>query len=1244
MPKVMTSPFLAVPEKERIASNDLAFAVFDQFPVSVGHSLVVTKRVVPTWFDATAAEQTAMMGLVAEVRSRLDATLDPKPDGYNVGFNSGDAAGQTVPHVHVHVIPRYRGDVPNPRGGIRHVIPGKGNYPGMPGMGGTSAIQVPTLHLATGHPKDPLWEHLSARLSGAHAMDILVSFVQVSGLDVIEERLFSALREGARVRILVGDYLYISDPRALARLLGWVDLVDEEFGDRRFDARLVECAKLPQSPASFHPKAWRIIRDASDTIIVGSSNLSGPALTDGLEWNLISTGVADQPSHQRFGEEFDALWQAASVLTPDLVRTYAEAARVSRARRIEPEAEDLRSPVLGPRPWQNEALASLERIRGSGCVRALVAVATGMGKTWLAAFDIRAAGRCLGRRPRVLVIAHRAHILAQAETVITRVLDEAWGPDSVSWYLGTSDDLSGSLVVASVQKLARPEGLGLVSREHFDYVVVDEVHHAHAPTYRRVLARLSTDFVLGLTATPERTDGVDVATIFDDNLAHQATIGDGIAEEALVPFHYVGLKDTVDFQQIPWRNGRFDPDELERRVAQSERMERLWAALRDRPARSTIVFCCSKRHAIFARDWLRARGVSAAAVFSGGGGDSCDASLEAFRGGCLRTLCAVDMFNEGLDIPGVDRIVLLRPTESRVLFMQQIGRGLRAVEGKTHLDIIDFVGNHRVFARKLVHLLSLRRESSQWAALRAWLGGEDPDMPAGCLLDVDVEAKDMLRQFLPRGRDAVVEGYRAFRDEMGRRPTMAEMVNRGFLPKTVAAEHGGWFAFVAAEGDLIEEERQALERFGEWFRVVETTALNRSYKMVVLRVLLDLGSFWDGVDLGEFAKASRRFLLQHPTLKRDLEGDGHALDHVNASDDEWARWWTSWPIDRWLDAQGGRSWFEKRENLFAFSAECAENLRPVVGALTAEIVDCRLAQYSRRRGIEAGTEDESAFEAKVSHANRRPILFVPSKEENPGRPIGPTEVRLPDGAVWEFKFVKIACNVARRQGGSENELPDLLRGWFGPNAGLPGTDFVVRFEQREGVWHALPRVHVAATEVGDIDPYEEFDDSDIEAKILTLAPNEWQFTSHVPVYDLAAAAGTWGPEGSPKGIGWLPVPGEKLRQGMFVGRVFGHSMEPKITSGAWCLFRQCPDGSRNGRLLLVQLSTHADPEEGGRYTVKRYRSAKAKTAEGWEHQTITLEPLNPDYKAIDVTPESASDLRIVGEFVKVLEEPHGQKG
>lgn len=1228
----MTSPFLTISTQSWITANDAAFAIFDNFPVTPGHVLVVTRRLVPTWFEATQAEQTAVMSLVNEVKSILDERLKPKPDGYNVGFNAGEAAGQTVPHLHIHVIPRYKGDVTDPRGGIRHVMPGKGNYFADDVLSAKTEVG---LTLSTGYPNSPLWDELSWRLAGAKCIDVLASFVQLSGLDVIEERLFEAIRNDGRVRILVSDYLYISDAKALWRLMGWINVALEEFNEPRLQAKLIETNRLPSSPASFHPKAWQISDESSGLIVVGSSNLSRPALQTGVEWNLLSERHAAPEAHERVRVEFLSLWDVASELSSDLLTNYAEKSKSFRSVHFEAERIDERQGPYDPRPWQVEALASLMRIRDAGYSRALVAVATGMGKTWLAAFDAKQMGEGLRRRPRVLVIAHRAHILAQAEAAISLVLDHTFGEGRTSWYIGASSELDGDLVIASIQKLSRPSGLDRLAEEHFDFVVMDEVHHAHAPSYRRVLARLNARFILGLTATPERTDGVDVASIFDDNLAYHASIGDGIAEESLVPFHYVGIKDTVDFGLIPWRNGRFAIEELEERVIRSERMDRLWLTMEKHPADRTIVFCCSRRHALFTRDWLRGKGLQAAAVFSGSGSDSYSESLEALRRGKLQCLCVVDMFNEGLDIPAVDRVIMLRPTESKVIFLQQLGRGLRASEGKSRLLVIDFVGNHRIFAQRLIHILSLHKAAANWTTLKKWLNGETPDLPDGCLVDVEVEAKDLIRQFIPTGPTQAIEAYRAIRDELGRRPTILEVFNQGFLPRAIAVRDGSWFEFCRAEGDLNENETTICEQFGDWLKMLEATALTKSYKMVVLRVFIDQGSLVGAVGLNQFARSCRKYLQNHEILRRDLQGDGHAVDHALADDPEWTKWWNKWPIDRWTDLQGGKKWFVREGEQFRFDQPIDPKLQPTLEAMTSEIVDWRLAQYVRRWKTDTEVAGTQSFEAKVSHSNGRPILFVPDKTVCPGRPVGPTLVQLTNGSRWEFKFVKVACNVAAPEGEASNQLSDLLRNWFGPTAGLPGTGFVVRFTKEGDTWLASP-----VAPAGEIPSSARPETADRrKPKIVDQVKPKARYTTHVPVYDLTAAAGGWGPDGVPSESGWVQVANEKLTEGMFVAQVVGRSMEPKIADGSWCLFRPCPAGTRNGRLLLIQCQTQFDPVDGGRFTVKRYKSSKVPTSDGWTHESVELQPLNPAFQAIQITGDDTADLRVIGEFVSVIAVP-----
>lgn len=1219
------SPFLEVPEGDWLASNDLAFAFLDRFPVSPGHVLVVTRRVVPTWFEATAEEQNALIALVGQVRRILDARLSPKPDGYNVGFNAGTAAGQTVAHVHVHVIPRYLGDVPDPRGGVRYVIPEKANYL----VGPVPTVQKgASLSLSTGHPDDPLWRKLDTRIAGATEVDLLASFVQLSGLDVVRDAVFRALDRGARVRILVGDYLYISAPEALSRLHGWMEMAREKWGSTRFEARLVEMERLATRPSSFHPKAWRIVDDSGGMVVVGSSNLSEPALRTGIEWNLVVDRSAHSSVHSELSAAFLWLWKSASPLDAGLVDRYAAQAKASRAISHRPEAKDITPCVPAARPWQVLALDRLRQLRADGYPRALVAVATGMGKTWLAALDAFAVGRELGRRPQVLLVAHRAEILAQTEGVFRIAMAANWPEVRVSWYLGADDSFHGDVVVASVQKLARREGLARLSTRSFDYAVIDEVHHAEAPSYRRILAVLKSTFVVGLTATPERSDGVDVVSLFDDVLACHASIGDGISEGSLVPFHYVGLKDDVDFQEIPWRNGRFDPGVLEQRVENSARMERLWSAWQEYPGGRTIVFCCSRRHALFARDWLRDRGVTAAAIFSGEGGDPRADSINRFEAGDLQALCTVDLFNEGVDFPELDRVVMLRPTESKVVFLQQLGRGLRASPKKARLVVIDFVGNHRVFARRLVHLLALQSNDLGWQGLRDFLDGREPVLPAGCILDVDIEVKEMLSAFLPTGGAVAIEIYRAMRDESARRPSMVELFNRGVLPASIRARFGDWFSFLKAEGDLIEEQLTVFESNAAWFRMLELTQLNRSFKMVVLRVLLDRDALWDGATALDVSAWCRDFLRSHSLLRADLEPNAEINDHLTASLDAWAEWWMRWPLSRWLDDQHGRVWFRIGDGRFRAAFACEPALRSTFESMTSEIVDFRLAQYGRRPGVRSS---EAGFVAKVSHSGGRPILFLPDRARNPSLPTGPTEVRLPDETVWIFRMVKVACNVAHPKGESSNKLPDLLRSWFGADAGAPGTGFTVGFDFKDGQWTAEPVRHADAPSAASEAPAAA--EPDPEFVMMESPPSGAERAEWVPVYSLEAAAGFWGPENAPVEIGWTRIVGTRPAPGMFVARVNGHSMEPRIRSGSWCLFRPCPAGSREGRILLVQFHSMADPEGGGRYTVKRYHSKKSATEDGWKHEKIELQPLNPRYDTIHVLPGEADDLVVVGEYV-----------
>jgi hypothetical protein len=496
----------------------------------------------------------------------------------------------------------------------------------------------------------------------------------------------------------------------------------------------------------------------------------------------------------------------------------------------------------------------------------------------------------------------------------------------------------------------------------------------------------------------------------------------------------------------------------------------------------------------------------------------------------------------------------------------------------------------------------------------------------------------MLR-LLPKAGSAVVEAYRSMRDELGRRPSPGELFHHGYLPRTLAARFGSWFGFVSEENDLTENEREVFASFGSWLAMLEATSLFKSYKMVVLRVLLDRDALWDGMDIERLAAACREFLLSHPTLRHDLPPTKEFPDPAKAPIDAWAAWWLEWPLSRWMEEQGGREWFKREGDRFLAAFPFPEKLRPDFEAMTAELVDYRLAHYAKTRLEKAGELDVGRFLAKVSHSGGKPILRLPTVEELPGRPTGPTTVALPDGSPWVFKFVKVACNVASPLGSEENQILPLLRGWFGENAGAPGTNYHVAFTRTETGWAVEPvavgpslSVIHAGTETAES---EEPEFHDLPGFVEVPAAKD-RFTRLVPVYSLEAAAGLWGPETTPEEIGWAEADGAPIKPGMFIARVRGRSMEPRIKDGSWNLFRRCPAGSRRGSIVLVQFNSMGDPENGGRFTVKKYHSAKTVTEDGWRHERIELLPLNPEFEPITVAPHEGAEMVVVGEWVAAI--------
>ncbi|HND29879.1 MAG TPA: DEAD/DEAH box helicase family protein, partial [Myxococcota bacterium] len=446
--------------------------------------------------------------------------------------------------------------------------------------------------LALGAPEDPFLQHLLPLIPTASRIEVVAAFVQPRGLQLLSDHLQDALEHGAQVQILTGDYLGIASADALQLLWDWQQ---QQPG---LQVRVMEYARLQRA---FHPKAWRIHRPEGGIGYVGSSNISHSALVEGVEWNLRLEAAQQPEAWQHLGDAIAQTWTEALPLESAWIAAYRRRARPAALPAGLAESPE---PPPQPRDLQQQALAALQQAREIGKQRVLVVLATGLGKTLLAAFDV---ARILPRR--CLVLAHRAELLEQAARAFRRLHPQA----TFSWMVGASADAQGDIVFASTQKLSRV--VESLPAEHFDYILVDEVHHAMAQSYRRILAHFPGAFVLGLTATPERADQLDLRSLFDGGIAFRADLGLGIHSGALVPFHYRGIRDTVHYQPLPWRNGRFDLAALEEAVQTQERMERLWQEWRG--GGRSLVFCCSLSHARFVQRWLRDKGLRVAMLHGG---------------------------------------------------------------------------------------------------------------------------------------------------------------------------------------------------------------------------------------------------------------------------------------------------------------------------------------------------------------------------------------------------------------------------------------------------------------------------------------------------------------------------------------------------------------------------------------------------------------------------------------------------
>ncbi len=615
-------------------------------------------------------------------------------------------------------------------------------------------------------------------LSTAQDVRVAVSFTRCSGLGLVLDPLKALAARGADVRVLTSTFQWVTQPEALDAL-------------HRLDGVQT---RLHTGAEGFHGKFWWFGGAERTECWAGSSNLTHGGLSTNIEWNFRKEDAATLRASRA---QFDELWTRHDVspLTPELIARYRAAYRQRHRDDGQQHlllAEAAPATVM-PNMAQREALARLADLRARGGQRAAIVAAPGVGKTYLAAFDVHTSGA-----QSVLYVSHRLEHLEQARKSFARVLSR---DRRLGLLGGGADQRKADVIFATIGTLARrPDVLA----RHFDYLIIDEFHHVEAPSYACLWPLRERAFLLGLTATPERQDGQEVLRWCDHVVAFEVRLGEAIDRGWLLPFHYYGIADeSLDFLAVPWRR----LDEVETALSIESRVDLVLRAALERGfdgvKRATIGFCAGRRHATFMARAFQARGQNAVAVLGDAPVDERTAVYDRLADpeDPLEWVFVSDILNEGVDIPAINSVLFLRPTESATLFLQQLGRGLRLFPGTEVLTVLDFVGHHR---SAWVTLNALHAPSG--AGRRQTVAAEVVlKPPRHCEIVLEARTRQILEKIERyTSRRELADGlYTDLREELGRRPLPIDLWDRADVPdlRPIRDAHGCWLELQRAHDD-----------------------------------------------------------------------------------------------------------------------------------------------------------------------------------------------------------------------------------------------------------------------------------------------------------------------------------------------------------------------------------------------------------------------------------------------------------
>ncbi|VWX35298.1 DUF3427 domain-containing protein [Exiguobacterium oxidotolerans] len=685
--------------------------------------------------------------------------------------------------------------------------------------------------------QEKLLHHLIDELATAQSADWMVSFTRHSGIQALVPALQEAERLNKPIRVLTSFYMNITEAKALRTLMQF----------RNVEIKIYEPIKKNQA---FHPKAYLFTRETDlHSAIIGSSNLSKSALTNGLEWNV---RIPHSPLTSLVSQAqtlFTNLWTSneAITCTTEILEQYEQhhldMPKIRQFVVNDRVAEDsVDYDTIHPNEMQLPALEQLHRLRLKKQTKAMVIAATGTGKTYLAAFDVKQF-----EAKRVLFIAHRGKLLTQAEQTFKKIFTDSTA--TFGRYQANQKETDKQFTFATIQTFSKEVHLEQFDRSTFDYIIIDEFHHAASESYQKVLSHFTPQFLLGITATPERMDGLNIFKLVDHNIAYEIRLYDALAQDLLTPFHYFGIQDDeeIDYEMIPQKNGLYIEKDLVQALERSSRTEYILEMINKfGNSGSTQVglgFCVNINHAEFMAAEFNKHHIEALAITSNQSEVEREQAIQRLEDehDPLSFIFTVDLFNEGVDIPKINLMLFLRPTESPTIFIQQLGRGLRKHDSKEYVTILDFIGNsQRAFVAPLVLSGQQSFHSIDRYHVANAVQNHFPILPEGSLAILDRVTENFIIEQMKKiefsTSKQLRESYQRLTTMIGDTPSLNDLVTHRDAP-AIEAIIQQWKSVlrlkqlekVATDEELSlllnPDARKVIEHIESWFPIREPFSL-----------------------------------------------------------------------------------------------------------------------------------------------------------------------------------------------------------------------------------------------------------------------------------------------------------------------------------------------------------------------------------------------------------------------------------